>query len=216
MREGRRQGDNIRKFIVFLLTHNVSEVAAVLANVLIGAPLLVRPAQLLWINLVTDGATALALGLEKEEPDAMTRPPRRLGAAILDRPAVMVCMGLGLALSAATLWFFQAGLPQGTSAAQTMAFTALALFPQFLVLSFRSLRSPILRLGLFGNPAVLASAAGAIGLQVAAVQLWPLDEALGTTPLSLGAWATIAAAGVGFLVAIEIGKVVIGALRARR
>jgi Ca2+-transporting ATPase len=212
MREGRRQGDNIRKFIVFLLTGNVSEVIAVLVNVLIGAPLLVRPAQLLWINLVTDGATALALGLEKEEPDAMMRPPRRLGAAILDRPAVMVSLGLGLALAAATLWFFHGAVGRGIPAAQTMAFTALALFPQFMVLSFRSLRSPALRIGLFGNPAVLLSSAAGIGLQAAAVQMWPLNAALGATPLSLGAWASIAATGLAFLAAFELGKVTIGAL----
>jgi magnesium-transporting ATPase (P-type) len=129
---------------------------------------------------------------------------------------VFACTGLGLALAAAVLAFFHVGLLRGIGFAQTMAFTALALFPQFLVLSFRSLRSPAFRIGLFGNPAVLWAAAGGLALQAAAVQLWPLNVALGATPLGWRDWAVLLATGFGFLILLELGKLVAGALRRRR
>ena len=73
--EGRRQFDNIRKFVRYILSAHLGEVLAILANILLGGPLILLPVQILWMNLVTDGMTAIALGLEPGERDNMRRPP---------------------------------------------------------------------------------------------------------------------------------------------
>jgi Ca2+-transporting ATPase len=83
--EGRRQYDNIQKFVRYLLSSNTGEVLAILVNILLGGPLILLPVQILWMNLVTDGMTAVALGLEPVEKDTMHRPPRAVQETILDR-----------------------------------------------------------------------------------------------------------------------------------
>jgi Ca2+-transporting ATPase len=80
IREGRRQDESIRNFTRFLLSHNFGEVAAVAVSVASGAPLILTPAHLLWINLATDGPIALALGAERANADLMKRPPREPGS----------------------------------------------------------------------------------------------------------------------------------------
>ena len=85
IREGRRQFENVRKFVRYMLSSNAGEVLALLANILIGGPLIFLATQILWMNLITDGITAVALGLEKATPDTMERPPRAQGRE-RDRP----------------------------------------------------------------------------------------------------------------------------------
>ncbi len=74
--EGRRQFDNIRKFVRYILSAHLGEVAAIFLNIILGGPLILLPVQILWMNLVTDGMTAVALGLEPGEANRMHRPPR--------------------------------------------------------------------------------------------------------------------------------------------
>ena len=83
--EGRRQYDNIQKFVRYLLSSNMGEVLAIFVNILLGGPLILLPVQILWMNLVTDGMTAVALGLEGIEKGIMQRPPRAVQEPILDR-----------------------------------------------------------------------------------------------------------------------------------
>jgi Ca2+-transporting ATPase len=206
MREGRRQGDNIRKFVAFLLASNLGEVIAVASSILLGAPLMLLPVQILWMNLVTDGATALALGLERAEPDVMARPPRAPDSPVLDRGAMQLVGIYGLALGGLAIAFFHATLGTDVALAQTFAFTALVVVQQGMVLGFRSLSAPIARQGWLTNPWLLGAIAMAIVLQLAAVYLWPLNAALGATPLPAWPWAALAAAGIALVAASEIVK----------
>jgi Ca2+-transporting ATPase len=216
MREGRRQDDNIRKFVAFLLASNLGEVIAVSSSILVGAPLMLLPVQILWMNLVTDGATALALGLERAEPDVMSRPPRAPGRPVLDRRMLSLVSAYGVVLAAIAIAFFHMTLGLGTALAQTFAFTALVVVQQAMVMDFRSLRSPLSRIGWASNPWLLAAVASAIVLQLGAVYFWPLTRALVTTPLPAWAWAAFAAVGLVFVGAAEAGKLFRSALARRR
>lgn len=75
VREGRRQYENIKKFVTYLLSSNIGEVLTIFINIILGGPLILLPIQILWMNLVTDGMTAVALGMEKIESGTMSRPP---------------------------------------------------------------------------------------------------------------------------------------------
>jgi len=108
--EGRRIFDNIRKFVFYLLSCNVSEVLTLLLAVLVGVPQPLLPVQLLWLNLVTDGLPALALGLEPAEADAMRRPPRDPREGILTRSTLRGILVYGAFMTFATLAAYAHGL----------------------------------------------------------------------------------------------------------
>ncbi|MEJ2037073.1 MAG: HAD-IC family P-type ATPase, partial [Maritimibacter sp.] len=93
--EGRRQFENLRKFVRYLLSSNAGEVVALLANILIGGPLIFLATQILWMNLITDGISAVALGLEKASPGIMTRPPRNKGESVLGRAGLLMILAVG-------------------------------------------------------------------------------------------------------------------------
>ncbi|MCG8467959.1 MAG: cation-transporting P-type ATPase [Gemmatimonadetes bacterium] len=190
--EGRRQFDNIRKFVRYLLSSNVGEVTAILANLVIGGPLILLPIQILWMNLVTDGATALGLGLEPVEPDVMRRPPRDPTEPIVDRSGLYTLLALGLYIGLATLWLFQhyqtSHGPEGLLVAQTVAFTGIILLEKMNVFNFRCLRGPLTEVGVFSNRWLLLAWTGTVAIQILAVYYPPLQRILGTTSLALVDW----------------------------
>jgi Ca2+-transporting ATPase len=135
--EGRRIGDNIRKFVAFLLSANLGEVlvfsAAIVAG--LGSPLAVI--QVLLVNLVTDGLPALALARDPASSETMTTPPRS-GAGLFDAGTWRILGGIGVLVGGATFAAFAAGRGQGTGVAQTMAFATLALSELALVYGMRA------------------------------------------------------------------------------
>ncbi len=128
IREGKRQFDNVRKFVRDLLASNAGEVLAILANILIGGPLIFLATQILWIKVVTDSVTAVALGLEPAEKDQMRRPPRPRDESILGRAGLLSILVFGLYTGGASLVPFYALLPQGETLARTAAFAAIVVF----------------------------------------------------------------------------------------
>ena len=106
VKEGRREYDNIQKFVQYLLASNSGEVIAIFVNILLGGPLILIPVQILWMNLVTDGMTAVALGVEPAEKGIMKRPPRGVDEPILDRYGMIMIALLGGYVGLATLWLF--------------------------------------------------------------------------------------------------------------
>jgi len=101
--EGRRQYDNIKKFVTYLLSSNTGEVIAIFVNILIWGPLILLPVQILWMNLVTDGMTAVALGLEPAEKGLMERPPRAVNAPFLQLRGIVMIVLLGGYIGGGTL-----------------------------------------------------------------------------------------------------------------
>jgi len=197
--EGRRQYDNIQKFIRYLLSSNTGEVIAIFVNILLNAPLILLPVQILWMNLVTDGLTALALGVEPAEQGIMDRPPRAPEAPILSRRGLKQIVGFGTYIGAATLFlfhFYRTGLNLDLEVAQTMAFTGMVLLEHMNVFNFRALHAPMRVVGFFSNPWLLGAWSVTIGLQIAVVYVPFLQNAFGTVALGIEDWLWILAVSV--------------------
>ena len=207
--EGRRQFANVQKFVRYLLSSNAGEVIALVVNIAIGGPLVFLATQILWMNLVTDGVTAVALGLEKSEPDQMQHPPRPKAAPILGWGgiATIVCLGLYTGLS--SLWIFFHVMDQGVELARTTAFTAMVVFEKMSVFAFRSLRLPCWRIGWLSNPFLLAALVLTVGAQLLAVYWPPLQLLLRTVPMGLEEWRWIALFTLPILIVPEALKTIL-------
>lgn len=209
--EGRRQYENIQKFVRYLLSSNTGEVIAIFVNIILGGPLILLPVQILWMNLVTDGMTAVALGLEPVEKGIMNRPPRAANEPVLDRTGMLMILILGGYIGIATLWIFHhylsIGGEQSIAVAHTVAFTSIIILEKMNVFNFRSIRAPISVIGLFSNPWVIGAWFLTVGLQVAAVYVPVLQQALHTVPLAWTDWGLILLIATPIFLVTEIYKI---------
>jgi Ca2+-transporting ATPase len=203
--EGRAIFANIRKFLRYLLSSNIGEVMTMFFGVLLAGPIGLRAigdgvvlpllaTQILWINMVTDGPPALALGVDRADPGLMEQPPRPAGEGVLTRQMWRGIAFVGVIMAAGTLFVLDRSLPGGfvdgsgdLRYGQTMAFTTLMLFQIFNVLNARSdVRSAFERL--FTNAWLWAAIAASIALQVAVVYVPWLQRAFGTAAIGAGDW----------------------------
>jgi Ca2+-transporting ATPase len=185
VKEGRAIYDNIRKFIKYLLTTNVGELAVMLVAPFLGMPLPLLPLQILWMNLVTDGLPGLALGFEPPERNIMRRPPhppnenvfaRGLGVHILWAGPLMGMVAL------ITGWFYWRA---GDADWQTMLFTVLTLSQMFHVMAIRLDRESLFVAGPLSNPLLFGAVILTLLLQFALIYVPFLQDLFGTTALSL-------------------------------
>lgn len=204
--EGRRQFANIQKFVRYLLSSNAGEVVALVVNLLIGGPLIFLATQILWMNLITDGVTAVALGLEKPEPDQMRQKPRRPAAPILGAKGLIQILCFGLYTGTASLALFYMVLPQDPVLANTLAFTAMVVFEKVSVFAFRSLQSPVSRIGWGSNRVLIVALLSMLGLQVAAVYVPAMQVLLHTVALDAVHWLWIAGLALPLVVVPEAIK----------
>jgi len=212
VREGRRQYDNIKKFVTYLLSSNTGEVIAIFVNILLGGPLILLPVQILWMNLVTDGMTAVALGLEPAEKGIMERPPRSVNAPFLQLRGVVMILLLGSYIGFGSLWLFHhylsSALPEheAVALAQTVAFTGIIILEKMNVFNYRSLHAPMPLIGFFTNPWILGAWIATVGLQVAAVYVPFLQDALHTVALGWEEWLLIFEVALPIFVVVELYK----------
>lgn len=145
--EGRTIFNNIKKYLMYLLSSNVGEILLMAGASLAGLPLPLTAAQILYVNLATDGLPALALAVDPPEEDLMRRPPRPPRAGIFTRPvvALMLAGGLWSALVNLSLFAWALGSGRGLPEAMTMAFVSLVLIQFFKAYNFRSDRHSVLR-----------------------------------------------------------------------
>ena len=224
--EGRAIYANIRKFLRYLLSSNIGEVMTMFLGVVLAGvigldsptgavvlPLLAT--QLLWINLVTDGAPALALGLDPADPGLMSRAPRPRAERVLTRRMWGGILFVGAVIAAGTLLVLDASLPGGLIEgpgdiryARTMAFTTLVFFSLFTLFNARSDETSAFT-GMFGNRWLWAAVALALLLQVAVVHAPFLQQPFSTVSLSLEDWMLCAAAGSSVLWLRELSKVLV-------
>jgi Ca2+-transporting ATPase len=177
-------------------------------------------AQILWINLVTDGAPALALAIDPPAPDVMRRPPRAPGEGVINGRMWAGIAFVGLVMAAATLLVFDLSLPGGLIAgdgdvthARTMAFTTLMLAQLFNVFNARSdTRSAFA--GLFQNRWLWGAVALSLALHLLPLYVPPLQRAFGTTGLGVGDWLVCLAAASAVLWLREASKLVARSRRA--
>jgi len=220
--EGRAIFANIRKFLRYLLSSNIGEVLTMFFGVLLadriglqaerGAVVLPLLAQILWINLVTDGPPALALGVDPAGEDLMQQPPRPAGEGVLTPQMWRGIAFVGVIMAAGTLFAIDISLPGGfvdgsgsVRYAQTMAFTTLMLFQIVNVVNARSDRTSAF-VGLFTNRWLWTAMALSVALQVTVVYVPVLQQAFGTVGLSAGDWLRCLAIASSVLWLREISK----------
>ena len=203
--EGRAIFANIRKFLRYLLSSNIGEVMTMFFGVVlakqigleISRDVVVLPllaTQILWINLLTDGPPALALGIDPADDGLMDQPPRPVGEGVLTAQMWRGIIFVGVIMAAGTLFVLDATVPGGfidgpgdLRYAQTMAFTTLMLFQMFNVVNARSdVQSAFVHL--FTNRWLWAAIGGSVALQVLVVYVPFLQRAFGTVGLSVGDW----------------------------
>src|SRR5262249_26324149 len=220
--EGRAIFSNIRKFLRYLLSSNIGEVMTMFFGVVLARaiglelhggvvvlPLLATP--LLWINLVSDGAPALALGVDPAEPALMQRPPRPPGERVISGRMWSGIFLVGAIMALGTLYVLDASMPGGfvrgsgsLPYAQTMAFTTLMLFQLFNVFNARSDDESAFR-GPLENRWLLAAVALSLALQLLVVYVPFLQSAFSTVALTPSDWlrCTVVASSVLWLREVE-------------
>jgi Ca2+-transporting ATPase len=228
--EGRAIFANIRKFLRYLLSSNIGEVMTMFFGVVLarqlgldgGGDAVVLPilaTQILWINLLTDGPPALALGLDPADERIMEQQPRPVGEGVVTLRMWRGIAFVGVIMAVATLFVLDASLPGGFVAgtgdlryAQTMAFTTLMLLQMFNVVNARSDVDSAFH-HLFTNRWLWAAIAGSVFLQILVVYLPFLQRAFGTAPLSSSDWLFCITVASSVLWLREASKVI---ARARR
>ena len=192
IREGRVIFANLVKFIRYLISCNLSEVFVVALGVIFSTPFPLIPIQLLWINLITDGLPALALGLDPAELDIMKRPPRDLTTGILHKKRwiYMTLEGAVMGLSVFLLFIIMLGRSNYV-VAQTMAFTALSLSQLVHSLNNRSTRTSLFKIGIFSNHFLIGAIIISACLQFLAVTTLFGNRIFKTTALSWQLWGII-------------------------
>lgn len=190
--EGRGIYDNIRKFIRYLLSCNVGEVLVMFLAVLAGLPLPLLPIQILWVNLVTDGLPAMALGVDSADRDIMNRHPRHPQESVFAHGLAWRILSAGIVIALGTLAAFGIGLTWGSEdLARTMAFNTLVFYQLFYVFLCRSERHSILEIGLFSNPYLLGAVGVSLALQLMVVYIPFFQPIFKTIPLGLEHWLVI-------------------------
>jgi Ca2+-transporting ATPase len=196
--EGRAIYDNIRKFIRYLLGCNIGEVLVMFLASLLGMPLPLLPIQILWINLVTDGFPALALGLEPPEPDIMKRKPRPRSESLFARRLGWIIFSRGIFISLVTLAAFTIGIVftrmHGSNTleiARTMAFSTLVFAQLFYVFECRSEVYSPFELGFFKNSYLVIAVLTSVMMQLAVLYIPVLQAVFKTGALASWQWLII-------------------------
>lgn len=192
--EGRGIYDNIRKFIRYLLSCNVGEVMVMFLAALMGMPLPLIPIQILWVNLVTDGLPAMALGVDNNDKDLMLRKPRHPKESVFSNGLGKKILVRGLQIGAATLFVFWLALHLGDGdivLARTMAFSTLVFSQLFHVFHCKSERYSPFEVGILSNPALVVAVACSTLMQLTVIYLPALQPIFQTTSLNWVHWSVI-------------------------
>jgi Ca2+-transporting ATPase len=189
--QGRIIYSNIRKFVYFLLSCNLAEIAIIFLATVAGAPSPLTPIQLLWLNLLTDGAPALALGVEKGDPDIMDHPPRPVYEPIINRNMRIGLLVQTIVITAATLGAFILGrYLEGDSwqLARTMAFVTLSSLELFCAYTARSELTALHKLGILTNKYMQYAVSVSLILLLMVVYVPFLQDVFDTVALTLTHW----------------------------
>ena len=217
VREGRRISANIRKTINFYLSTNLAEVLAILiATFAFAGSSFLISTQLLWINLITDTFPVLALGVERGDPDAMSRPPERMERALLGRRSLLSIVCSGAYICGVTLAVYAAALNlYGNGVATTMAFVTISFCELFHAFNVRRERRSAFGRGALSNKILLATVFLGVALNVA-LCVSPLASAFGAVRLTAPQWGVVAASSLSVIVFGELFKLAAAVFRPKR
>jgi magnesium-transporting ATPase (P-type) len=208
--EGRITFDNLRKVTFFLISTGAALVIVILTALGAGWPLPLVAAQILWLNLVTNGLQDVALAFEPGEPGVLKRPPRPRAEGVMSRLLWERTIVTGLVMAAGTLALFRWELDQTGSltSAQTAALTTMVMFQMFHVGNCRSDYVSAFRRSPFSNPFLFVATATALLIHVGALYFAPAQLVLRVEPIGLDAWVRIVVVASTIVLAIEIHKLV--------
>lgn len=208
--EGRSIFDNIRKYLVFLLSGNMGTVFALIITLLYNLPLPLHAVQILFINFIMDGLIAIALGVEPPEPGIMNKMPRKVNEGILNRHSLLYIGGVGAWISLASIAvFIWAIAVKGYSEnhAITLFFTSLIAARLFNGYNCRSLEQSAFKLPAFSNKAILGGVILSIILTLSVIYIPVLNSPFKTVPLGITDWLLVLGSSVTVLIVVEIAKV---------
>ena len=217
--QGRIVYSNIRKFVYFLLACNIGEILIIFGSMVLGLPIPLLPVQLLWLNLVSDGAPALALGLETGDQDTMTHPPRSPHEHVINRDMATGIAVVGLVDTVAIIGVFYLALqryPDQLIAAQTIAFVSLCCSELIRAFAARSECRSMFSIGVFSNRWMVWAVGVSLLLVLMAVYLPLLHPVFDTVPLGVGDWVLMAPFFLASPLAMELVKCHFRRRKARR
>jgi len=192
--QGRVIYSNIRKFVYYLLSCNLAEIAIIFLGTLVTGNSPLTAIQLLWLNLISDGAPALALGTEKGDPDIMKHPPRPPREPIINRFMQTGIAVQTIADTAVTLFAYFLGLklhPETPEFAETMAFVTLSISELLRAFTARSERYPVLKVGVFSNRFMNLAVSSSFVLLMGVIYIPFLNDIFNTIPLGWAQWQVI-------------------------
>jgi len=205
--EGRKIYQNIKKFIHYLISCNLGEIIAISGAILIGLPSPLIPIQILWVNLVTDGLPALALGLDPTEEDIMRRPPRDPNKGIFSGKMGFNIFSQGIFIGFLTLCAFYLGFSfYSLDIARTMAFATLSFSQLSQSLNSRSEKYSIFKIGLFTNLYLIMAIFISGLVQFIVISMASLQVIFKTVPLTLNQWWIIIILSLSPIIYVELLK----------
>jgi P-type Ca2+ transporter type 2C len=214
--EGRAIFDNIKKYLIFLLSCNFAEILTLTAAILLGLPLPLVALQILWINLITDGLPALALGVDPKAPDIMDRPPRPPHEGVFTRSVTVLLVVISLHLSLILLPMFAyyvlfnphrlSDPAQVLILGQTMVFITLILAELVNAFNCRSDIHSLFTVGFWRNHFLVGSALLSLVIMVVVIHWQPLSSLFHTRPLSLADWLVAAGLSLTIFPVVEVTK----------
>jgi Ca2+-transporting ATPase len=207
--EGRGVYDNIQKFVHYLLSCNAGEILVMFVSSLAGLPAPLIPIQILWVNLVTDGLPALALGVEPVDKDVMNRPPRPPNEPVVTRQRafLMLAQGAFIAVCSLAAFMFVCFVEkEGIGRARTAAFIVLSCSQLFHSFNCRNFTQSLFKIGLFSNTKLIFATGVSFGLQMAVVYVPFLQKVFKTEALGAFDWLLVIIISSFPLWAMEVYK----------
>jgi Ca2+-transporting ATPase len=208
VKEGRIVFDNIRKVTLFLIPTGFAAVLSILISMVLNIPIPYVAAQLLWINLVTNGLQDVALAFEPGEKDIIRRKPRNPKEGIMSRLMLERSLIVGTLISAGVVYNFHNALSDGASLehARTIAMTTMVLFQFFQAWNSRSESRSIFLINPLSNPFLFYSMVAAFLAQIAVIYVPALQWVFRTEALTITEWLRIAFVALTVVAAVEIDK----------
>jgi Ca2+-transporting ATPase len=210
VKEGRVVFANIRKVVLFLLSSGLGEVLMILATLAMRLPLPLLPAQIIWLNLVTNGLQDVAMAFEPAEKGIEYERPRPRDEPIISRLMIerLVVIGIVLALGTLAIFAWELGRGAGIEKARTEALTVMVFYQLFNVFNARSETRSAFRMNPLSNPFLFFSIVASAVAQIALIYWEPLQFLFRTTPLGLTDWAVIIPVAFTVIIATEIDKAI--------
>lgn len=207
--EGRRIFDNIRKVVLYLLSDSFAEVIMVVGSLIMGLPVPILPAQILWINIVDDGLPGMSLAFDPIDDEAMDEPPRDKNEPVLNSEIRLIIVIIGIVSGIGNLmiffWLYQF-MDYDLERARTVVFASLAIDSLLYIFSVRSLRHTIFKEHVFSNKYLIGAVGIGFLLQMAAIYVPFLQPILKTVPLGLFEWGIVFASSAITIIVIEAIK----------